>query len=125
MGVPRAPLRRLGPEPILMDMVAAAALDLAPEPIVIHRSVNGNGQTFALDPLSETRVRECFGDRVHIHPRVSLGHESQADYDSMRADLVPHIVQLLTGVSQAQLETLGEVVFLDPVTDREVPLRAA
>ena len=105
-------------------MTAAHALDLGPEPIVIHRSVSGNGQTFALDPLSEARVRELFGGRVHIHPRVSLGHETAADYESMRVDLVPQIVQLLTGVSQAQLEALGEVVFRDPVTDENVPLRS-
>jgi len=105
-------------------MVAARALDFASEPIVIHRSVNGNGQTFALDPLSEARVRERFGSRVHILPRVSLGLETEADYASMRVELMPQIVQLLTGVSHAQLEVLGEVVFRDPVTDEDVPLRS-
>lgn len=105
-------------------MSTAEALDLALEPIVILRSVSGNGQTFALDPLSEARVREVFGDHVHIHPRVSIGHETAADYDSMRVDLVPQIVQLLTGVSLARLETLGEVVFRDPVTEQDVPQRS-
>lgn len=107
-----------------MGMVAAQALDLEPEPIVIFRSVNGNGQTFTLDPSSEARVRELFGGRAHIHPRVSLGHESAADYDSIRMGLVPQIIELLTGVPQAQLETLGEVMFVDPVTDQDVPVRS-
>ncbi len=106
-------------------MATAPALDLAREPIVIFRSVSGNGQTFALDPLSEARVREFFGGQVHIHPRVSIGHETAADYESMRVDLGPQIIQLLTGLSQGRLEALGEVVFRDPVTEREVPLRSA
>lgn len=105
-------------------MSTAQALDLAHEPIVIFRSVSGNGQTFALDPSSKARVREFFGHRVHLHPRVSIAHETAADYESMRGDLVPQIIQLLTGVSREQLEQLGEVIFRDPVTDEEVPRRS-
>ncbi|MCX4244760.1 hypothetical protein [Paraliomyxa miuraensis] len=104
-------------------MSTAEALDLAREPIVVFRSVSGNGQTFALESSSKARVREYFGHRAHLHPRVSIAHETAADYDSMREDLVPQIIHLLTGVSREQLEVLGEVVFRDPVTEHEVPLR--
>ena len=105
-------------------MSTAEALDLAPEPIVIFRSVNGNGQTFALEPASKARVREFFGGQAHIHPRVSIAHETAADYESLREDMLPQIIQLLTGVSKAQLERLGEVVFIDPVTGEAVPHRS-
>lgn len=104
-------------------MSTAQALDLAPEPIVIHRSVNRDGQTFALAPLSRDQIREQFGDQVHLHPRVFIAHETKADYESVREDLVTLIVQLLTGVQPDRQHELGEVSIQDPVTDREVRLR--
>jgi hypothetical protein len=67
-----------------MGMVAAEALDLELEPIVIYRSVNRDGQTFGLDPLSRRRVREHFGDQVHLHPRVFIAHETAADHEAVR-----------------------------------------
>jgi hypothetical protein len=105
-------------------MATAAVLGAVREPIVILRSVSGNGQTFALDPSSKARVREVFGSQAHIHPRVSIAHETAADYESMRGDLLPQIIQLLTGVTKAQLEQVGDVVFRDPVTGEDVPQRS-
>jgi hypothetical protein len=103
-------------------MSTAEALDLVPEPIVIHRSVNRDGQTFGLEPLSRQRVRDRFGDQVHLHPRVFIAHDSAADYESVRGDLAALVIQLLTGVHPERLDELGGVSFRDPATDDELLL---
>lgn len=112
-----------GTTAILRVTSTAEALDLAPEPIVVYRSVNRDGQTFALDPLSHDRARELLGDAAHFHPRVFIAHETKADYESVRDDLVPVIVQLLTGVRPERQHELGEVLLLDPGTDMPVRRR--
>jgi hypothetical protein len=117
-----AALQPCGPRAILVGMVTAQVLDLEPEPIVIYRSVNRDGQTFGLEPLSRNRVRERFGEQVHLHPRVFIAHESEADYESVRGELATLVVQLLTGVHPERLDELGGVSFRDPATDEEVLL---
>jgi hypothetical protein len=107
-------------------MSTAEALDLTPEPIIIYRSVNHDGQTFGLAPSSRKRLREHFGeDRLHLHPRVFVAHETADDYDSMYGDLARQVVQLLTGLSPDRLQSLGGVMFRDPVTEHDVPMRDA
>lgn len=106
-------------------MSTAEALDLDPGPIVIYRSVNRDGQTFGLDPISRRRVRERFGDEAHLHPRVFIAHETTADHTSVRGDLAALVVQLLTGVHPHRLGELGGVTFRDPVTEDDVPIRDA
>ncbi|MEM9461458.1 MAG: hypothetical protein AAGF11_45260 [Myxococcota bacterium] len=116
-------LRTTEPELILVNMAASEAQDLAQEPIVIHRSVNRDGQTFALAPLSRERVKEHFGDRVHLYPRVFIAHETAEDYHSIRGGLAVQVVHLLTGVPTEHLDKIGGVCFLDPVTGLEAPWR--
>ena len=107
-------------------MSTAEALDLTSGPIVVYRSVNRDGQTFALAPSSRKRLREHFGeDHLHLHPRVFIAHETADDYDSMYGDLAKQVVQLLTGLSPDRLQSLGGVIFRDPVTEDEVPMRSA
>lgn len=103
-------------------MSTAEALDLISEPIVVYRSVNRDGQTFGLEPLSRQRVRDRFGDGVHLHPRVFIAHETAADYESVRGDLAALVIQLLTGVQADRLSELGGVSFRDPATDDELLL---
>jgi hypothetical protein len=103
------------------DMDTATALE-ASAPIIIYRSVNRDGQTFALDPLSRMRLRETLGDAVHMHPRVFIAHETAADYARVRADLAAQLIPLLTGVSEIRLIEFGGVSFRDPATEAELQL---
>lgn len=89
-------------------------------PIVIHRSVDREGATYALDWRSADRLRARFGTEVHVRPRVFIAHETREDYESVQGNLAGQIVQLLTGVSEARLAPLGGVTFRDPVTEQEI-----
>jgi hypothetical protein len=60
-----------------------------------------------------------------LHPRVFIAHETADDYDSMYGDLAKQVVQLLTGLSVDRLQGLGGVIFQDPVTEEDVPMRDA
>jgi hypothetical protein len=97
-----------------------AAAAQASEPIIIYRSVNRDGQTFALEPLSMDRLREHFGDAVHVRPRVFIAHETSTHHDQLQGELAGQVIALLTGVSEARLEDIGGVSFRDPATDAEL-----
>lgn len=93
------------------------------EPIVVFRSVNREGETYALEPRSLDRLRAALGDAVRSHPRIFIAHETRADYDRVESSMTSHIIQLLTGVTEERLRVLGGVIFRDPVTEQDLPLR--
>jgi len=51
-------------------MPATSTVKAPQEPIVIFRGVNGNGETYALEPRSSDRLRKQFGEQVNPHQRV-------------------------------------------------------
>jgi hypothetical protein len=100
-------------------MDTAAALEPS-DPIIIYRSVNRDGQTFALEPLSLDRLCQSFGSEAHVHPVVFIAHETAADHDQLHGGIVAQVIRLLTGVSEAMLASFGGVSLRDPVTDEEL-----
>lgn len=92
----------------------------AQNPIVIHRSVNRDGETFALEPGALERLRQVFGQTVHPRPRVFIAHEDKADYEHVHGDVAGQVIQLLTGVAEERLRPLGGVTFRDPVTEQDL-----
>ena len=90
-------------------------------PFVIFRSVNRDGETYALEPLSLDRLKRKLGAAVHARPRVFIAHETKADYEHVHGAIVPQIVQLLTGLSEDRLRPLGGVTFRDAVTEQDLP----
>lgn len=100
-------------------MDTAAALEPS-DPIIIYRTLNRDGQTFAIEPLSLERLRRSLGDEVHVRPVVFVAHESSSDYDQLDGDVVAQVIRLLTGVAEATLAPLGGVSLRDPITDDEL-----
>lgn len=92
----------------------------ASQPIVIYRSVNREGQTFALKPASRQFLRQQFGESVHSSPRVFIAHETKADFDEWHGNFAEQVIQVLTGVSSERLKGIGGVVFRDPVTESDI-----
>jgi hypothetical protein len=88
------------------------------EPLVIYRSVDGSGATYALDWRDRERLKKRFGEAVHLPPRVFIAHETEADEKSIRQPLRRQIAQLLTGLAEERLMELGPIQFRDPVTER-------
>lgn len=86
-----------------------------PEPIVIYRTVNGNGETFALKPSSARRIRDHF--HVEPRPRVFIAHDTKADFDAVRGDVVNAVIELLARVTKDELSKHARVEFQDPVLD--------
>jgi hypothetical protein len=102
-----------------MSTAQAAARDT---PVVIFRSVNRDGETFAIEPRSLERLRAEFGPELHARPRVFIAFEGPSDGEFVMRLVAPHVVQLLTGLPEEKLRAIGGVTFRDPVTDRDVPL---
>jgi mRNA-degrading endonuclease toxin of MazEF toxin-antitoxin module len=95
------------------------------EPVVIYRTLEGDGATYALKPLSRELLKKELGEAVSSSPRIFIAHDTRADYSVFHADLANQIIQLLTGVDRAQLEKLGGVEFRDSRTDDAIPSSAA
>jgi len=94
----------------------------ANDPFVVFRSVNRDGETYALDPRSLARLRQVLPTEAHPRARVFITHETVADYEHVHASVVDPIIQLLTGIAESRLRPFGEVIFLDPVTERQLPV---
>ena len=84
--------------------------------------MNRDGETYALDPRSLARLRQVLPAEAHPRARVFITHETVADYEHVHASVAGQVIQLLTGVTEARLHPFGEVIFLDPVTEQELPV---
>ena len=100
-------------------MSAQAAPEL-PEPFVIFRSVNRDGETYALEPRSLERLQKALGAAVHWRPRVFIAHETKADYEHVHGTVAKQIIQLLTGLDEERLGALGGVTFRDALTEKDL-----
>jgi hypothetical protein len=100
--------------------MTAQAVQARPDPIIVFRSVNRDGETYALDPRSLDRLRKELGPAAHARPRVFIAHETRADYEHIQGPIAEPIIQLLTGVTEERLRPLGGVIFRDPATEQDL-----
>ncbi len=95
------------------------------QPLVVYRSADREGATYALEPLSLERLRKSpLGESLHVRSRVFIAHETRAEYDEVHSNITNQILQLLTGLAESRLNTLGPVVFRDAATDQDLPRSA-
>jgi hypothetical protein len=93
----------------------------AGEPIIVYVGSSLDGTSFALDPVSQQRVREAF-PAVSVSTRnIFIGHDTREDFEHNIGRFEDQIAVLLTGVSAARLsQRFPFVSFRDPRTEREV-----
>ncbi len=87
------------------------------EPLVVYRSEDLSGATYALSRRSRERVKKRYPD-VATAPRVFVAFESAADYG--RGFVHHMVVSALTGLSEDRIKALGPIEFWDPVTEEQV-----
>lgn len=116
MATPSA--RRAPPARVVRRRTRAAS---KPDPIVVYVGSSLDGTSFALDPVSQHRIREAFPG-VHVSTRhIFIAHDTQEDFERSIGRFEDQIAVLLTGVSATQLaERFPVVSFLDPRSKREV-----
>jgi len=91
------------------------------DPIIVYVGTSLDGTTFALDPLSQQRVRDAFPN-VHVSTRhVFIAHDTREDFEQSVGRFEDQLAALLTGVTAERLaETFSFVSFRDPKSDREI-----
>jgi hypothetical protein len=99
---------------------AGAVSNRTDEPLVVYRSVDRDGATYALSRRTREKVGSAFGGAVHMPPRVFIAHATDEDYRAIHGSVRHQVVQLLTGLPEERLATLGEVRFVDPVTEQDL-----
>jgi hypothetical protein len=90
------------------------------EKLVIYQSTNREGSTFSLSPETKRALRERFGDKLHVSPRIYIVHGARDDLERLHGSLATQLVALLTGFDHDLLAQIGDFEFRDPVTDEPV-----
>jgi len=91
------------------------------DPIVVYAGHSLDGTSFALDPVSQERVREAFpGVRVSTR-HIFIAHDTRENFEQSIGRFEDQIAMLLTGVSADRLgEQFPFVSFRDPRSRREM-----
>ena len=91
------------------------------DPIVVYVGSSLDGTSFALDPLSQQRIREAFPGVSVSTRNVFIGHDTREDFEHSIGRFEDQIAMLLTGVSADRLsQKFPFVSFRDPRSEREV-----
>lgn len=86
--------------------------------LVIYQSTNREGSTFSLSPETKRALRERFGDKVHVSPRIFIAHGTRDDLARLHGRLAKQLIALLTGLDDELLAQVGSFEFRNPVTDQ-------
>lgn len=108
---------RKAPAPVV---VRRPRVDRSPLVVYVGRSLDGTG--FALDPISQRRVRDAFPGVSVSTRQVFISHDTSEDLKHTVGRLEEQIAIVLTGVASKSLlaEQFSSVSFRDPRSRREV-----
>ena len=87
--------------------------------IIIDVGRQLDGYTFRLHPRSKAELQKKFPGR-HLLTSIYTSYERRYDFESIHGSALPHVAMVLTSLSEDQLEELGGVVFVDPVSEEEL-----
>lgn len=87
--------------------------------IIIDVGQQLDGYTFRLHPKSEAELQKRFPGR-RLPASIFTLYEAHSEFETMHGSVLPHVAMVLTGLSEDQLEELGGVVFVDPVSGEEL-----
>jgi hypothetical protein len=85
----------------------------------INQSRQHDGYTFSLSPISKEELRRL-RPGVHPLPRLFIAFENAGEFQHQRGDLYDHVAQLLTRLTQQELEAIGGFKIVDPLTNERV-----
>lgn len=88
---------------------------------IIYRTLDRDGQTFAVEPLSAKRLKQTFRDHVRTRPIVFIAHPEANDQPQLHEDVIDLVIQLLTSLSKEKLiEAFGVVSVQDSIDLEEI-----
>jgi hypothetical protein len=89
------------------------------EPLLVQVNQQPHGSFYALEFLSQRRIRELFPE-VHGLPSVFFGFNKEDEFESLHRPLWPLAAKLLTGLTEDQIARVGGVRFYNPWTKEVV-----
>jgi hypothetical protein len=75
-----------------------------------------NGAVFGLTPKTEIMLRSRFPEWSPAPDSVFISYGRPWDFESMRDPMWTQIVMLLTRLTEQQIQALGGVTFVNPVS---------
>jgi hypothetical protein len=87
-------------------------------PVEIAVSRRSDGYTYGLHPNSQMLIRQRFPN-ARMVPSVFIGSETQASFERDHPESIwDHVVMILTGLNEEQLNELGGYRVYDPESDK-------
>jgi len=87
----------------------------------ISQSAQRDGFTFSLHPRSKVTLREKEPKNQPLPPRVFIAFDKADDFQHFRGDLYEQVVQLLTQLSEKELnEKFGGFEIVEPVSGQRL-----
>jgi hypothetical protein len=78
-----------------------------------------DGYTFRLDPRSRVWLEETYPDLPRV-ASIFIGFDQHHDLQQIPQSIWNQIIQLLTGLSFQEINTIGGFVVTNPQTEQEV-----
>ena len=88
-------------------------------PITIEYGSQRDGYTFRLEPLGLLWIREKYPNRYRVDS-VFIGFDKRQDLAQFDESVWNHVSQLLTGLSDEELDSFGGFIVINPITNQEI-----
>jgi hypothetical protein len=86
--------------------------------VIVYRSADKSGRTFALSPQTKNALKEkTEGKQKYL--RVFIANEEGDEVQEEAPHIIRAVFRLLTGLSKEEAESLGPIEVRDPVKEDE------
>jgi len=89
------------------------------EPIEIYIGRQGDGCTYQLHPKSRKRIMEHYPS-IDPASRLFVGYPTKNEFEKIHGPILKHVVMVITGLSEEQINELGGFSIYDPVSEKEI-----
>lgn len=89
------------------------------EGLTIYIGRDMDGFTFRLRPRSLELLKKQFPGLTPL-PQVSIAYDVRSDFESINGPIYHNIQEMLTGLTDEQVDELGGISFVEPTTGKVI-----
>ena len=86
------------------------------ERITVWVGKDWDGFTFRLRPQTRVMLRSRFPD-ADMLPQISISFDMKSGFEAIHGPIYRHVLELLTGLSAEEINSIGGGVFVNAVTE--------
>ena len=89
------------------------------ERITVWVGKDWDGFTFRLRPKSREMLRSRF-PAASMLPQISISFDTKSGFEAIHGPIYRQVLELLTGLSKEEIDTIGGGVFIDAVSEQAI-----